>query len=50
MTMATPMAAPIAIIATGSVPPNMPSATDLTRFAWGAGNALTPGCAGSPMP
>ena len=39
----------MAIMPTGSVPPNMPSATDLTRLACGAGNALTPACEGSPM-
>ena len=43
-------AAPMAIMPLGNVPPNMPSATDLTRLACGAGRAFTPGCAGSPMP
>ena len=48
--ISTPMAAPMAIITNGSVPPNMPSATDFTKLACGAGNALTPAWAGSPMP
>ena len=48
--------APVLAVAVGiylpldKVPPNRPSATDLTKLACGAGRAFTPGCAGSPMP
>src|SRR3546814_12436610 len=48
--IAAPMAAPMAIIVHGSLPPNMPLATEAISVACGAASELGCSGVGAPMP